>query len=93
MNKIFLFGGLKEVTHESNETYKFDIETSTWEEICGGDYQTVHGTPTRLIDSLATVSRKPSAMDTIDSRPEVKVAPRYSTHSLFAKELASTPVK
>lgn len=29
--KIFVFGGLKEVTQECNETFKFDIATSTWE--------------------------------------------------------------
>ena len=28
--KIFLFGGLKEVTKESNETFRFDIETRMW---------------------------------------------------------------
>ena len=31
--KAFLFGGLIEVTQESNETLKFDLETHTWEEI------------------------------------------------------------
>ena len=32
-DKIFLFGGLQEVTKESNETMKFNIETGTWEEL------------------------------------------------------------
>ena len=31
--KIFMFGGLKEVTQESNETFRFNPETSFWEEI------------------------------------------------------------
>ena len=31
--KIFLFGGLKEVTKEGNDSYSFDVETHTWEEI------------------------------------------------------------
>ena len=32
-DKIFLFGGLREVTKESNETMKFNIATSVWEEL------------------------------------------------------------
>ena len=32
-DKIFLFGGLREVTQETNETMRFDIATNTWEEI------------------------------------------------------------
>ena len=34
-DKIFLFGGLKEVTQESNETFKFDLNSYTWEEVFG----------------------------------------------------------
>ena len=34
-DKIFLFGGLKEVTQESNEIFKFDLNSFTWEEVVG----------------------------------------------------------
>ena len=37
-DKIFLFGGLKEVTQESNEIFKFDLNNYSWEEVVG-DHQ------------------------------------------------------
>ena len=32
-DKIFLFGGFKEILRESNDLYKFDTRSDTWEEL------------------------------------------------------------
>ena len=80
-DKIFLFGGLREVTQETNETLRFDIQTSTWEEIgrCSSNISFDTITPvtsTRILQthdkmkensnsSFATLVKKESMMDTI----------------------------
>ena len=52
VNKVFLFGGLLEITKESNETFIFNLETHTWERICGDlDTITVPGTPHNMGES------------------------------------------
>ena len=58
-DKIFLFGGLKEVTKESNECFKFDTITETWEEVG----QSSHETQLKYYDSFG--NSKHQSDDTI----------------------------
>ena len=58
-DKIFLFGGLQEVTKESNETMKFNIATETWEElgqsmVTNSVFETITPTPSSRIQDDST---------------------------------------
>lgn len=76
-DKIFMFGGLREVTQESNETFRFDIATGTWEEIGQSlppatatartfESRTSSMTPAKKKESsFRVVDRKGSFLDTI----------------------------
>ena len=63
---------MKEVTQESNETFRFDVATHTWEEIGNSDssplMHSYNQTPTKVFQSFGNL-KKPSLMDTI--QPEV----------------------
>lgn len=72
-NTIFLFGGLIEVTHESNEVFKFDIATHTWDEIGSRE---VCKTPDRLVESFSHAN---SALKTKESKLDVHHTPISDT--------------
>ena len=69
LDTIFLFGGLLEVTKESDQCYKFNLETHTWEEI--GQSQSTMRTPIKTYPSNLAV-RKNSGEDNAFFGTEVK---------------------
>lgn len=71
--KAFLFGGLKEVTQESNETFKFDLAFHTWEEIGSSVERTP--TPDRLLEN-SVIGRGGRVSSTSVSRVETPMKAR-----------------
>ena len=54
--QMFLFGGLLEITHESNETVKFDLATQRWEPVNQMSDGISSGLPSsRILDGVESV--------------------------------------
>lgn len=91
-DKLFLFGGLLEVTQESSETFKFDINTQTWEQI-GGNHHSPSTRVTHLLEGYSNL-KKQSLMDVNSfsrgETPNSVLKPSSSNRSISRKHSGST---
>ena len=61
-DRLFLFGGLREITQESNETFRFNPASSMWEKLDVNREKLQFVRKSTLLDRVAGL-RKKSSMD------------------------------